>query len=208
MTSSDRPLDPGLSERSQKACRKCGETKPLSEFYPQKGMKDGYRHNCKACHSLAHKDWYAKNVDYEKARVKKWQQANSDRVNSVNRRRRQERSKEYRRKERASYLLRKYGITLRDYETLRMTQLGMCVICRKIEWNRLHVDHDHQTGVLRGLLCGKCNKAIGLLDDDPALVHSAEAYLVSYRRASAARRRPRYPQRRPDADRSRDQGDQ
>lgn len=198
----DRLFDPGSSEEPQKACRKCGETKPLSEFYRQKGMKDGHRHNCKACHAAAHKVWYEKNRDDEIDRVAKWQHANKDKVTASHRRRRAAGGEELKRKEREGHLLRKYGLRIRDFETLRMAQLGMCAICRRVEWDRLHVDHDHQTGLVRGLLCGKCNKAIGLLEDDPATVRSAEGYL-SYRRAAARRRPPQQGQRRPDHDRSR-----
>jgi hypothetical protein len=198
----DRLFDLGPSDEPQKACRKCGETKPLSEYYEQKGMKDGHRHNCKACHAAAHKEWYSKNRDEEIARVTRWQRENRDKVNASHRRRRAQGGDELKRKEREGHLLRKYGIRIRDFETLRMAQLGMCAICRSVEWDRLHVDHDHDTGVVRGLLCGKCNKAIGLLEDDPAVVRSAESYLVAYRRVFAHRRPPRRGQRRPDGDRS------
>jgi Recombination endonuclease VII len=173
-----------------------------SEFYEQNGMKDGHRHNCKECHSAAHKEWYAQNRDEEIARVKRWQQENKDRVNEVSRRRRAERGDEYKRKEREGHLLRKYGIRIRDFETLLYAQMGFCAICGRNERHRLHVDHDHETGVVRGLLCGKCNKAIGLLDDEPRLLRSAEDYLVAYRRVFARRRPPRHGQRRPSDDRS------
>jgi hypothetical protein len=171
-----------------KACRKCGQVKVLSDFYRQRGMKDGHRNNCKSCHSQAHKSWYARNTEYEKARVKKWQQENSERLNAVNRKRRRERGAEYKTKEREGHLRRKYGLRLRDVETLLIAQLGMCAICRRHEGRKLHVDHDHATNRVRGLLCGKCNKAIGLLDDEPRLVRSAETYLRRTRRVSARRR--------------------
>lgn len=199
----DRLFIPEPSGEPEKACRKCGVTKPLSDFHRQPDMKDGHRHDCKGCHSLAHRKWYGENRDTEIARVKRWQQENKERVNASQRRRRAERGDEYKRKEREGHLLRKYGIRLRDFETLIFAQMGLCAICGRNERQRLHVDHDHRTGVVRGLLCGKCNKAIGLLEEEPTILRSAENYLVTYRRVFARRRPPQRGQRRSDHDRSR-----
>lgn len=59
------------------------------------------------------------------------------------------------------------------------SQGGVCRICANKPPNgkRLCVDHDHETGAVRGLLCQKCNTAIGMLNDDPALVERALDYL-------------------------------
>jgi hypothetical protein len=160
-----------------KACRKCGVVKPLSEFYQQRGMKDGHRHNCMSCHKQGSKDWYSRNREDWIQHVAQWKRTNRDRVNASNRRRRVERGDELKRKERAGHLRRKYGLKLSHFDMLVTAQLGMCAICHRIEMERLHVDHDHASGRVRGLLCGKCNKAIGLLGDDPRLVLSAETYL-------------------------------
>lgn len=203
----DGLLPPEPPDEPRKPCRKCGEVKPLSEFHRQRDMKDGHRHNCKVCHRAASQNWYARNRADWIAHVKRWKQANRDKVIASQRKRRNERGEELKLKEREGHLLRKYGLRLRDFETLRMAQLGMCAICGRVEWDRLHVDHDHRTGTVRGLLCGKCNKAIGLLDDDPRLIRSAEGYLVTYRRVFARRRPPQTGQRRPEHDRSTDGAD-
>lgn len=59
-----------------------------------------------------------------------------------------------------------------------LAQLGKCAICQVSEGMELHVDHVlHRSNKVRGLLCGKCNKAIGLLNDDPQLLDSAKRYL-------------------------------
>jgi hypothetical protein len=47
-------------------------------------------------------------------------------------------------------------------------------------WDRIHVDHNHVTGVVRGCLCGSCNKAIGLLRDDSARLFGAAAYVGGF----------------------------
>lgn len=79
-----------------------------------------------------------------------------------------------------------YGLTLRDYEDLLASQGRVCAICKRPEGRRstqngkvmpLHVDHDHVTGEIRGLLCSRCNTAIGLLRDDVDVVSSAVDYL-------------------------------
>jgi len=77
-------------------------------------------------------------------------------------------------------LIKTYGITLEDYKVMYEAQQGLCKICKQpesIERISLAVDHCHTTGAVRGLLCGRCNKAIGLFDDDLTLMESATAYL-------------------------------
>lgn len=81
--------------------------------------------------------------------------------------------------------LRKHGLTLDDYYRILKDQGEVCAICRKQEsvqrigqaaW-LLAIDHDHQTNRVRGLLCSKCNQALGLFDDDPKRLEDAAAYL-------------------------------
>ena len=86
-------------------------------------------------------------------------------------------------------LRRKYGITLEQYNTLFQLQNGLCGICGKSESTRrrkkthgnerLAVDHCHETGVVRGLLCFKCNTAIGSLGDNEEMVMRVIFYLTN-----------------------------
>lgn len=81
----------------------------------------------------------------------------------------------------------KYGVSIEDYESLREGQGRGCAICGRVDpigrvsqfgpdyW--LHVDHDHETGNVRGLLCSNCNQAIGLLGENVDNVRRAVAYL-------------------------------
>lgn len=73
-----------------------------------------------------------------------------------------------------------YGISLEEYNQLFTDQEGCCAICRipqsELRQN-LHVDHNHDTNEIRGLLCQNCNFALGLLKDDPALVRAALEYV-------------------------------
>lgn len=72
-----------------------------------------------------------------------------------------------------------HGIEPELYERMFVEQDNVCAICRQkcVSRRRLSVDHCHDTGAIRGLLCAKCNRAIGLLGDDPALLDAAAAYL-------------------------------
>jgi len=81
-------------------------------------------------------------------------------------------------------LRREYGLTEADYEAMLEAQPGLCAICREPERaasneriKRLCVDHDHDTGRVRGLLCHACNAAIGLIRGDAGTLRRAAEYL-------------------------------
>lgn len=139
-----------------KKCRTCGEVKALESFHNLKKSKDGKQSQCKAC---------------QKARLSTPKNA--------------ERRKDY--AWRAT--LKKFNITEADYESLFQKQAGLCAICHKPETGgmRLAVDHDHSCcdgnfscgKCVRGLLCKRCNMAIGLLGDSPDVLVNALFYLRS-----------------------------
>ena len=68
-----------------------------------------------------------------------------------------------------------YGLSAQEYKSLIEQSGGLCAICG--QERKLHVDHCHSSGRVRGLLCGNCNKAIGLLGDDATRASAATAYL-------------------------------
>ncbi len=80
-------------------------------------------------------------------------------------------------------LARRYGITETQYQTLLAAQSGRCAICGTTEPNRhkrfshFHVDHDHETGEIRGLLCDACNLGLGSAQDNPMILRTAAVYL-------------------------------
>ena len=96
--------------------------------------------------------------------------------NDTHREQRREYRKTYRGRKRELHLLQKYNLTLDGYAALVEKQQGKCAICRR-ELKVLCVDHDHQTDRIRGLLCHGCNRAIGLLNDDPNLLDRIVEYL-------------------------------
>jgi hypothetical protein len=164
-----------------KRCKQCGEVKALDDFYAEAGCRDGRRPECKACTAAKRKRWYEANREREIARVKAWQQANAERHNE-NQRARRERP-EVKAREREGHLKRKFGITQERYAELLAAQGGGCAVCRrKAKPGRsLHVDHDHATGEVRGLLCFSCNAALGHLADDPDRIHALSRYVLRHR---------------------------
>jgi hypothetical protein len=75
-----------------------------------------------------------------------------------------------------THIIRAHDITYEDYLTMRKNQNELCLICG-IKPDELHCDHDHATGKIRGLLCARCNMAIGLFKDNPVFLRSAIEYL-------------------------------
>lgn len=86
---------------------------------------------------------------------------------------------------REKHLISEYGINEQDFKALLESQNGVCAICGEpptatnLQNQNLVVDHDHETGKVRGLLCGKHNTAIGLLSDSPQIVVKALGYLMN-----------------------------
>jgi hypothetical protein len=71
----------------------------------------------------------------------------------------------------------RYGMSLEEYDAKLAAQGGVCVICRKPKEERLDVDHNHKARKLRSLLCGNCNRGLGLYGEDPAAMRRAADYL-------------------------------
>jgi len=80
----------------------------------------------------------------------------------------------------ADTLRRKYGWTVADFQTQLEIQGGACAVCRVPtpgEGHYWHVDHDHQTGKVRGILCQHCNLGVGNAGDDPERLRAMASYL-------------------------------
>jgi cell division protein FtsI/penicillin-binding protein 2 len=84
---------------------------------------------------------------------------------------------------RETFLLRKFGILIADYDALLVSQNGVCAICRKTcpSGRRLAVDHCHDTGKVRGLLCTPCNTAIGLVKEDTLRLRALIDYIERHK---------------------------
>jgi recombination endonuclease VII len=80
--------------------------------------------------------------------------------------------------------LARHGLTVAGYEELVAQQNGRCLLCRQ-PTVAFHVDHDHETGLVRGLLCQACNRGLGFFGDDPELLLAAADYVRHHRRRAA-----------------------
>lgn len=138
-----------------KVCSACNKEKPESEFYwTMRRNGEKARHSkCQPCRRLQFSLY-----------------ARTDRGKEV---------------KRNGILRREYGLSATDYDAMLAQQNGACAICERPESKvhrdgslcRLAVDHDHDTGMVRGLLCGACNVGIGSFDDCPELLEAAALYL-------------------------------
>lgn len=141
-----------------KKCTKCNEIKVSTEFYLRKNRRDpdSLRSWCKACCNLEDKAAYRKNKDTRKIVQDQWKKRNPLKLRNYK-------------------LRQRYGISLEVVDELKEQQHNRCAICDRA--TTLVVDHCHETGNIRGLLCSTCNQGIGLLKDDPEICVNAARYL-------------------------------
>lgn len=136
-----------------KQCSRCKKLLPLSDFHHRtNGSRIGHVSQCKLCEAKRKKA-------YIKSKY---------------------RPGHLRRKREAAYR-RTYGVTLRDYEELLKKQDGRCAICGTDKpgkrFKHFAIDHCHQTGEVRGLLCNCCNAALGYFGDDLNVLLKAVRYM-------------------------------
>jgi hypothetical protein len=149
-----------FGEEMIKICTKCSKDKPVAEFYKDPRY-DTLRSWCKKCCNEHSHTWNKAHPERHIVATKKWRENNP-------------------RKPVNARLLKEYGITLEEYERMLTEQNGKCAICgtetpRGI--GKFHVDHSHETGNVRGLLCNNCNTALGLFRDSTSIMQSAIEYL-------------------------------
>lgn len=145
-----------------KLCKHCGETKPLTDFYPHKRTRDGAQYWCKECQKKAVVSGYRNNPEKHRIYNREWGRRYPDKKADI-------------------ALKTRLGLPHGTYATMLAAQDGKCAICGRTEpggrTRRFHVDHDEATGKIRGLLCSPCNTGIGQLQHDPNLILSAIEYL-------------------------------
>jgi hypothetical protein len=145
-----------------RTCSGCGERKLVSEF-----SKGGQYRNCRPCTAAYAKEWRARD-------------GNLDRVREGQRRTYARHSQKYG----IRMLKTKFGVTEDDFNSMFERQAGRCACCGRHQTEfkrRLSVDHDHQTGVVRGLLCSGCNTAIGQVRENTDVLKSMIDYLQNAR---------------------------
>lgn len=117
------------------------------------------------------KDYYQKNKEKEKSLMKEWRKANPDR---------------HRKAAKRSHFKKMYGLTEEQVESLLVQANYCCQVCGRKE--DLNIDHCHATGCVRGILCGSCNRALGLLQDSPEVITSLLTYITPLRPTGQAPR--------------------
>jgi len=139
---------------TEKACNKCGKVKALELFPKKKDNKDGCHNSCKVCEG--------KRKDKYKWTREQWWEYD---------------------------IKRQYGIDKTEYNALLESQHHSCAICgihiddykgvygkgKKVE--KLSIDHCHDTGKIRGLLCFRCNLTLGYAQDNPTILEKAASYI-------------------------------
>lgn len=136
-------------ETRLKECSKCKTPKPESEFYRRAdGERRRLRSDCKVCFNARTMAKYFRDKTVHRRASRK-------------------------------FLLKRYGISVAVYEAMLRHQHGLCALCCGLRQGNesLAVDHDHNTGRVRGLLCRSCNAGLGQFGDKVPMLHRAIAYL-------------------------------
>ena len=164
-----------------KRCLICDELKDVSDFHKAKDKPDGLRNDCKKCRKLKLKS------DINTTHFRCYKCGVLKEKNEVNFSISKSSKFKFRRcckicakqQQRINHLARSYNITTEQYNEMLNKQDNKCLICSKID--KLVVDHDHNTGLVRGLLCDTCNRGIGYLKEDKTILLNAISYLETYR---------------------------
>lgn len=143
--------------KKTKHCNTCDKTLDISMFYSRTHkMSVTWCSVCKVCMQAARKKW------------------------------RKDNPQKYKDQKRRATLRREYNITKEEYDSMNNKQRGVCAICSgdnsgSTKFQFLVVDHDHSSGYVRGLLCSRCNMALGGFRDSPDMLHNALEYLDQFR---------------------------
>jgi recombinational DNA repair protein (RecF pathway) len=145
-----------------KKCCKCGEIKEDRAFHRDAHIKSGLSSRCRECKNEYERSLYHKNPQKQIDRKKGWNVANRDRRRAIRRK-------------------HLYGISSSEYDGLLIAQCRQCAICgRPLDEKNIHVDHDHVSYKVRGILCGCCNRGLGQFKDSPMFLQAAANYLRAH----------------------------
>ena len=191
-----------MNSVNTKECTNCGIAKPFEEFSPSKKNRDGLVSHCKAClreraardrdirrggpptmitarvtphgmkwcpscEAFLDVEMFGRNRSAADGRTAYCKQCHNE-IGRRNRERRHGSTREY-------HLRQRYGIGVAEFDAMVEAQDGVCALCREREPE--HVDHDHVTGTIRGVLCSCCNQGLGNFRDNIASLRAAIDYL-------------------------------
>lgn len=145
-----------------KTCKKCEIEQNLQNFQKHPAGKDGYSNFCNKCTNERRRKRYkipeVKQKNSERTKI--YRKNNPEMIKNID-------------------LKWRYGIDLEFFNKLKIEQNNCCKICKKVT-EKFHVDHDHDTKKVRGLLCSNCNTGIGLFYEDLTILNQAILYLTAY----------------------------
>ena len=161
-----------------KRCSRCKQEKPLGDFYKKSAGPDGHSCYCKQCNKERAKEWKRTPKGKLSQRLS-WQRRDKKRFKQIQ-------------------IKSRYGLSEEQQKTLM--QKESCELCgRAFSGREPCIDHDHANGMIRGLLCMRCNTMLGYAKDDPGVLRKAADYLeshsVSLRTAQSCRPRSAGPSR-------------
>lgn len=150
-----------------KTCPRCNETKTIDKFHKRARSTDGLHIYCKQC------------------RKELW--AESPRGREYNRRYYREKLLTDRFYNRKRKRFHRYGLTDENFIAMYDRQNGLCAICQEPETSVIYgrpktlaIDHNHESGEVRGLLCSNCNNGLGRFRDDADLLYRAAEYVKKH----------------------------
>lgn len=172
-------------------CGACKGEFPTSNFHKAVTTTRGYQYKCKDCVSILDTNPTPERKERKAKSLDQWRVDNPDKIKEQKRRHYEkhkdkidQKAKDWYENNKERYvnnaLLRKYGVTLEQYNLLRAQQDFRCAVCNMHETDvgkKMFVDHDHSTGKIRKLLCTRCNVGIGMLQDNPDIMECAAKYI-------------------------------
>lgn len=125
-------------------------------------------------------EWYQANKESEIKRSKAYREANKEALKIARKERQQRDPAKLKAQRRKNDLKKKYNISPEDYDKMFKDQQGRCAICNSTSTKALHVDHNHETGKIRALLCYHCNVGLGHFKESLNLLDRAKEYLCKH----------------------------
>ena len=167
-----------------KTCKICKQELPEENFYRDGRYPNTLCSYCKTCHKKKTKGYLEKYKDKKRATSRRYYERNRDRLLASQAAYRKHNPSIVKETAHRSHLMKKYHLSKEDFSALLESQGGVCKICKTNNpgWHgRFCVDHNHETGNIRGLLCNNCNVILGHSKDDTEILESAIAYLMEDR---------------------------
>jgi len=163
--------------QESKNCSKCGDMKPLDEFFNNESSPDGKYSQCRKCRKAVYKMNQEKILEEKKSYYERNKEKKKASVKEYRKRKKAENPNWKKLKEMAYKTGKSFEEVEQWFNKQWMKQQAQCSICGKVFSDDDCIDHDHNTNQLRGLLCPTCNAGIGMLKDSSELCLNASKYL-------------------------------